>query len=427
MNAIPLETAAAAQPGDTSLLDRTLLAAFLENVPDFVHFKDRQGRFIAVSRSKLQRNGLQHPGEIIGKTDFDFFAPANAQRAFDDEEQVMRTGTPLVGKEERVKWADGRETWAVVNKCPLRDEQGAIIGTFGLTRDVTKSKVLELALEKAQNELIEASRLAGMSEVATGVLHNVGNVLNSLNVSATVIADTLRQSKAESLAKISSLLREHSTELGPYLTEDPKGRLVPGFIESLARHLQEDQSRLVREIESLRKNVDHIKEIVAMQQSYATMIGVVEPLDATTLVEDALSMNFAALARHDVQIERDFHLAPRVLGERGKILQVLVNLIRNAKYAVAAQPSGQKLVTVRLLPAGDDRVQIIVQDNGAGILPENLTRIFQHGFTTKPTGHGFGLHSSALAARDMKGTLTAHSDGPGRGATFVLDLPAATA
>ncbi|HEY4249147.1 MAG TPA: ATP-binding protein [Lacunisphaera sp.] len=408
------------------LLDRALVTAFLANIPDCVYFKDRESRFIALSSSLADKHGQQGIADIIGKTDFDFFSKDHAQPAFDDEQAIIKTGKPLLGKLERETWADGRVSWVLTNKLPLRNEKGEIIGTFGISKDITESKQMEAALEKSQRELIDASRLAGMAEVATGVLHNVGNVLNSLNVSTDLIASTLRQSKADSLVKVGEMLREHAAELGSFVTEDPKGKLVLGFIESLGRHFAEDRARLLKEIESLQKNVDHIKEIVSMQQTYATMVGVVEELQPLGLIEDAVRMNAAALVRHDVRVVRDFAPVPPVLAEKAKVLQILVNLIRNAKYAADEGGAPDKIITLRIRAGDAGRVQLIVQDNGIGIPAENLTRIFQHGFTTKATGHGFGLHSSANAAKEMRGTLNAFSDGPGCGASFVLDLPVFT-
>lgn len=165
-----------------------------------------------------------------------------------------------------------------------------------------------------------------------------------------------------------------------------------------------------------------------MQQAYATVVSIVEPQDATTLMDEALHMNLSSLTRHDVRIVRDYQPAPLVLVEKGKVLQILINLIRNAKHACDErhlEDNSAKLITVRVAPGAAGFVQLAVQDNGVGILAANLTRVFQHGFTTKATGHGFGLHSSANAAREMKGALTARSDGPGTGATFILELPVA--
>lgn len=410
--------------GSTRLPDSVFLTAFLAQVSDFVYFKDREGRFVAVSRSELRRNGLKRDDEIIGKTGFDFFPEEEARRLKEDEDEVMRTGSPIVDKLEHTKGTDGRGSWLLVNKMPLYDDQGAIVGTWGIAKDVTISKDMEAALEKSRRELIDASRMAGMAEVATGILHNVGNVLNSLNVSTAVITSGLRQSKTDSLAKVGGMLSEHRHDLGDYLTHDPKGKLVPGFIESLAQHFTENRARLLQEGESLQKNVDHIKEIVAMQQTYATAVGVIEPMEPAILMEDALRMNTSALVRHDVRVVRDFSPVPPVLADRGKVLQILVNLISNAKYAAEDGGQPEKIITLCIAPADTGRIRLSVKDNGIGIPAKNLGKIFNHGFTTKATGHGFGLHCSANAAREMKGELSVHSDGSGKGATFMLDLPA---
>jgi C4-dicarboxylate-specific signal transduction histidine kinase len=119
---------------------------------------------------------------------------------------------------------------------------------------------------------------------------------------------------------------------------------------------------------------------------------------------------------------RDFQARPIVTVERHKVLQILVNIIRNAKFACDESGRSDKRMTVRITQ--DDRhVRIAVIDNGVGIPQENLTRIFAHGFTTRKTGHGFGLHSGALAAKELGGELLAQSDGPGKGATFTLEFP----
>jgi PAS domain S-box-containing protein len=419
-----------------ALVERTLVSSFLENVPDYVYFKDRRSRFIAVSKSMIRYFGGATREQIIGRTDFDFFSPRFARPAYEAEQQIIHTGEPVLNKLERELWPDGRVTWVVTSKMPLRDERRQIIGTFGISKDITKTKELEAALEKTQKEIIDASRNAGMAEVATGVLHNVGNVLNSLNVSASVITSCLRQSKADSLAKLGALLRDHRAGLSDYLTHDAKGKRVPEFVASLARHALEERDRLTQEIAALQKNIDHIKEIVSMQQAYATMIGVIEPLDPAALMEDALRMNADTLARHEVKIVRDFKFVPPVLAERSKVLQILINLIRNAKYACDDGPSPEKIITLRIDTdppnngAERERVDpafvcLAVEDNGVGIPAENLTRIFAHGFTTRADGHGFGLHSAANAAHEMKGSVAVSSAGPGRGATFTLQLPVA--
>jgi len=262
-----------------------------------------------------------------------------------------------------------------------------------------------------------------MAEVATGVLHNVGNVLNSVNVSTMLIVDRLTRSRITHLANVSVALRENAGDLGRYMTEDPKGQRLPAFIHSLAERLSVEQAELLREVEGLTKNIAHIKEIVAVQQSYAKVSGIVDALSVTELVEDALEMNGAAFDRHRIEVVREFDEAPLVRVDKHKVLQVLINVIRNAKYAVSESAWLDKRIVVRVEPNGNRRVKIAITDNGIGIAPENLSRIFAHGFTTKKDGHGFGLHSAALAATETGGSLTAQSDGPGQGATFILELP----
>jgi signal transduction histidine kinase len=423
----PFQAPGTKGPEEELRLTRALVNGFLGNVPYFVYFKNCQSQFMALSQSMAVFFGVKDVKEVVGKTDFDFFAKDHAQQAFDDEQQIIQTGKPVIGKLEKETWPDGRVTWALSSKLPLRDSGGAIIGTFGLSKDMTQAVATKTALENARKDLMDASRVAGMAEVATDVLHSVGTVLSSLNVSASVIAMRLRHFKADSLAKLSALLGEHKDDLAGFLTNDPRGRRVIDFLDTLARHYQEEHSHLLHEITLLQKDVDHIKEIVAMQQAYAATAGVVEPFDPVKLMEDSLRMNLGARDNAEVSVVREFQAVPPVMAERRRVLQILTNLILNARHAVDERAAGEKALKVRIENGAKGCVRFVIQDNGTGITPENLLRIFQHGFTTKAHGHGFGLHSSILAAKEMGGTLTARSDGPGTGATFTLELPAAIA
>jgi signal transduction histidine kinase len=278
-------------------------------------------------------------------------------------------------------------------------------------------------LEQSHKQLVETSRQAGMAEVATSVLHNVGNVLNSINVSVTVLSRQIQKSSVGNIVKVGALMREHSADLGDFITKDAKGQKLPGYLEQLGEQLAKEKNLMLEELDSVLKNVDHVKDIVAMQQSYAKVSGVTEIVKVTDLVEDALRMNASALIRHDVHFFREYdeHL-PEINVEKHKVLQILVNLIRNAKQACDESGQEEKRLTMRVTN-GSDKVRISLIDNGIGIPPENLNSIFNHGFTTKKDGHGFGLHSGALAAREMGGSLTVQSEGVRKGAAFTLELP----
>jgi PAS domain S-box-containing protein len=316
----------------------------------------------------------------------------------------------------------GRVYWVDTTIGPLHDEEGKPNGYMAIRTDVTERKRVEAEVAEINKRLIDTSRQAGMAEVATGVLHNVGNVLNSVNVSATLITDQLKKSRMPDVARVVALLREHSGNLAGFLATDPKGQKVPAFLEQVAVRLGEEQRQYLEELDSLRKNIEHIKEIVTMQQSYASVSGVTEVIRVPELVEDTLRMNATAFDRHEVQILRDFQEVPPINTEKHKILQILINLLRNAKYACDDSGRSDRQIAVRVAQ-GCGRITISVSDNGVGIPQENLLRIFNHGFTTRKTGHGFGLHSGALAAKELGGELRAHSDGPGMGATFTLELP----
>jgi PAS domain S-box-containing protein len=401
--------------------ERHLLETLLQNSADCIYFKDRDSRILRCSKSQSERFG-DGTTDLIGKSDFDLFTEEHARPAFEDEQEIIRTGRPMIGKVEKEVTKDGRESWSLTSKMPLRNEAGEIIGTFGISKDITAIKQAEAELERAHKELVQASRMAGMAEVATSVLHNVGNVLNSINVAASLVDDRVKKSRVADVRRLAQLFDQHADDLAAFLTSDPKGRMVPDFLRQLAEKLDSEQAEVRAEIKSMRSNVEHVKEIIAMQQSYARVAGVFEDIDVSALLEDALRMNAGALARHDVNVAREFGALPPICTDKHKLIQILVNLVSNAKYACDETERRDKQVTLRTTNE-EGRMRISVIDNGVGIPRENLTRIFNHGFTTRKDGHGFGLHSSALAATELGGSLTVHSDGPGCGATFTLELP----
>jgi two-component system NtrC family sensor kinase len=280
-----------------------------------------------------------------------------------------------------------------------------------------------LQLREAQSELLATARLAGMAEIATNVLHNVGNVLNSVNISADLLGRKLRSSKTLGLSKVVQMMKDHKDELGHFIDHDEKGKMLPAYLSQLSEAIANEQQSMRDELVQLTASVDHIKEIVATQQSYAGAAKLEEPLHINVLLEDALRMNAGALTRHQVAVVREFEHVPLIMGDKHRLLLILINLISNAKQAMSDLPGRSRQITLQVKVIEPSTLQISVKDDGEGILPENMSRLFTHGFTTRKDGHGFGLHSCALAAVEMKGRLTAHSNGPGCGATFTLELP----
>jgi PAS domain S-box-containing protein len=397
-----------------------LLSQAMEQSPASVVITDTVGNIEYVNPKFIRVTGYTL-AEVLGKNPRVLKSNETSSEAYRKMWQTITAGKEWHGEFHNHK-KNGELYWESASISPVRDLAGHITHYLAVKEDITERKRAQAELEQIHKQLVDVSRRSGMAEIATNVLHNVGNVLNSVNVSANCLAGNLRQSKVASLPRVAALLQEHETDLAAFLSADPRGSQFPGYLAQLATHLVGEQAAALKELADLQKNIEHIKEIVAMQQSYATFGGVKEIINVLDLVEDSLRINEGALSNHGVEVIREFEPVPPLNVEKHKLLQILVNLLSNAKHACQDSQHADRRLTVRVAHR-DGRVKIAVIDNGIGIPLENLTRIFNHGFTTRKSGHGFGLHSGALATMEMGGSLTVHSDGPGQGATFTLDLP----
>lgn len=399
---------------------KQFLDAIVENAPECVMVLNRSGEVMRMNRAGFGMLEVEDLADIrkVGLVnlihpDFrDAFADLNERVCSGESRQLTFAS---VGKNGTGRWLEGHAT-------PLRDRGKSTPLLLAVVRDITARKEAEAALEAAHRELLNVSRRAGMAEVATGVLHNIGNVLNSVNVSVTLVSERVKRSQSENLGKVAALLRRHEADLGGFIANQQQGKQLPAFLETIAEHMEAERAAILEEVDSLRKNVQHIKHVVAMQQTHAKPSGVKECVGAEELIEESLRMNAGALARRRIRVAREFDPVPAIEVDKHRVMQILVNLIRNA---CEASTKGAGLLTLRL-SNGNGSVRIAVSDNGAGVSREDLPRIFRHGFTTKSDGHGFGLHSGALAAKEMGGSISVHSDGPGTGATFTLELPVGT-
>lgn len=295
-----------------------------------------------------------------------------------------------------------------------------------LTQEVEERKRIQTEREELNRKLLERSRSVGMADVASTVLHNVGNVLNSVNISIDVATRALKRVPIDDIAVLASLLQQHRHELVHYLSEDVQGKQIPSYLTMLAESVTESHAQVESELIGLSRNVDHIRQVVDRQVHLARSERAMwEPVRFQNVMEQALAIHRPTLDRRGYEIVERYDKDLEGFCDRHQVLQVLVNLVSNAQKAMEALPDKPHRLTLQVGAATDRPgfVRFEIMDTGVGIAGAHLSRLFTQGFTTRLDGHGIGLHSAMLAAKNLGGTLQAHSDGPGRGATFVLDLP----
>ncbi len=342
---------------------------------------------------------------------------------------------PLHYQEERIGYAlcevgsmapTGYETLSTQISTVF--EVMALVGEVRRHASELEGKVAERTrqLREAQRQLLETAHHAGMAEVAVGVLHNVGNLLNSVSVCAEQIADHGAGPHAAGLRKAAALLASHRSDLPAFFSQDPRAALLPDYLARVAEGLSRDDALARDEARQLLEKVDVIRDTIGALQALAREGRTAllrDDVDLRSVVDTVLEIQAPLLTRHSVALRKDLGDQPLTLvTDRAKLIHVLVNVVKNAVEAMRAT-SGDRTLTVLAGQGAQGRVRVVVSDTGEGIPPQNLDRIFSYGFTTKPDGHGFGLHTCALYAAQLGGSLSASSPGPDRGAAFTLVLP----
>jgi signal transduction histidine kinase len=275
-------------------------------------------------------------------------------------------------------------------------------------------------LKKAQSEIHRSALKAGMAEVAINILHNVGNILNSVNVSTNFLIENNINSKREILFNLIDLLKENEKDIANFLSKDKKGLLIPKLLSELKISMSNENKLVLNELRRLATNIDHIKTIISHQQNYVSQPLFKEECRLNELIEEAITILMAELSISSIKINFIKKHNPTLHISKHKLLHIMINLIRNARDALLESKTIAKEIniTVSINP-----IKIIVEDNGIGIKPENISKIFAHGFTTKKSGHGFGLHSCALAISELGCNISVESDGFNKGARFIITFP----
>jgi signal transduction histidine kinase len=383
-------------PWTRAIMDRRAL----DNIPLVMNLSDGEQRKFIVNTVPIMDNGSTVRGALVSFHDVTELDRANSQLK-DANSELEASRVQIIQKNQELE----------ATNTNLHVEMG-------------QRKKAEAEKEKLYQQLMNASRQAGMADVASSVLHNVGNVLNSINVSTDTLLKTLKKPMVGDVCRIASMFSEHQDNLQEFLTVDPKGKQIPSYLGLVAESLSGSHQTIQGELDSLVKKVDHIKQVIMSQQDIARAGNIREPASTEDLMEQAVLMGLPDPEKYGIQIVREYRPIPIIMTDRHQVLQVLVNLITNAKNAMVEHSGSTRCLTLRIgASSAKTFAQFEVIDTGAGVKPENLPRLFAQGFTTRKTGHGLGLHSAAIAAKNLGGTLHAQSAGEGSGATFTLELP----
>jgi signal transduction histidine kinase len=308
------------------------------------------------------------------------------------------------------------------------DEVGALAGSFEIMRATIKRYTTNLEqmvaertaqLKAAQKELVEKAHKAGMADIATGTLHNVGNILNSVKTSSQMIDDIIRQTQLESYTKANDLLRQNMDSIEEFILSNPKGKKLLQYYLKLEETLIQENTQIAVHVKRLNNKVDTIAEVIAAQQNFAGASSLTEEYSLSDVVDDALAMQTNTLEANAIKVVKKFNPVSKVMVQKAKLIHIIINLLNNAKDAMADIPADRRTLVITI--DSDNRAVFIrMRDAGVGIPPENLRKIFSHGYSTKKYGHGFGLHSSANYMTEMHGEMWAESAGLGKGALFVV-------
>jgi len=418
-NEVPARQAELASARDEFATSKIYVENVLRSMADSLLVIDANLTIGSVNPSLLELLGYGED-ELIGQSPGLIFGEEFAQGSI--IENLLLQGS-VSGVESSFLTCDGRVIPISVSGSMIQDEQGQFQGLVCVAQDITERKRMEEEQLQLHEQLLETSRQLGMAEVASDVLHNVGNVLNSINVSIGVIADLLKNSMVGDVGRISQLFHKHREDLGNYFSTNPKGKQIPLYLEKLSSQLIEERRVAIAEIDRLRENAHHALQCVAAQQDLGTPSGITEPISVVELLEEALTVNHELLESGPVHVSREFQEIPQLIVDKHQVLEVMSDVMKNACQAMTSVSDKQLIVRARLIPGPPDSVCLEVQDSGVGIASDDLIKIFRQGNSPQSGGRGMSLHNGALMAKNLGGALQAYSIGIGHGATFSLELP----
>lgn len=398
-----------------------LLKNILQSAPDATLIVNQRGRIIFANSQAEKAFGYTQ-AEILGEP-IEILIPESYREKHTEHvknyfqhpyTRPMGAGLNLVAERKN------KEIFPVeICIAPIEVKNGLI--AMATVRDITERKKMQEQIDEMNKRVLSSAKRAGMAEVVNTILHNMGNILNSANVSAGVLIDkTSQPDYVEKLKRIANLINEKSSQLSDYFIKDTKGKLVPKYLMNVTEIIENEHKKIHQELKNIYKQLSFTIDIISKQESAGGTSIFLEPTSLDEILEFAIKTG--ELENTGITIIKNIDREFSISTDKIKLLQILTSLIVNAKESLLESASPNKHITITV-NKNNEQIDIFIQDNGSGISEENLKRLFLFGFSTKKERHGFGLHNSFLLAKELGGSLCAKSDGKNKGATFVLSLP----
>lgn len=396
--------------------EKYYLDSLMDNMPNCIYFKDKESRLLRVSKYMSDRYDCSLT-ELIGKTDFDFQNEAHARQAYEDEQTILHTGNPKIDYVEKEIGKDGGEFWVTTTKLPLRNSQGEIVGTFGISRDITKIKMLEEQRHAAE---LDSAVAEGKFEIASGVMHDIGNAIVGFVSHLHRIRRVSDTSNAANIQKLVEFITTQKTSLATVIGETKTDAVIK-LLCGIALTERSNQEEINKSIAEQNNIIAHIQEILQIQRQYVTGRETQErkPVNLRDIINDCTSMLFGSIEKMGIELQINIpEKLPIIKGDRTKLMQVALNLFKNSMEAIAADQTS-KSISIHVHMAGNQLIMEI-KDNGHGFDQATAAQLFTRGFTTKPSGTGLGLYNCRGILASHKATIDLKSEGLGKGVVTTI-------
>lgn len=398
--------------------EKYYLDSLMDNMPDSIYFKDKESKLMRVSKYMAERFGLTMD-ELIGKSDFDFQDECHARKTYDDEQEIQQTRQPRIDYLEKEILKDGRELWVTTTKLPLLNARNEVVGTFGMSRDVTNIKRLE---EERHSAELDKAVAQGKFEIASGVMHDIGNAVVGFGSYLTRVRRLQEAEQPANLQNLALFFEEHKSSISNAIGE-AKADAIVKMLSGIAETQKSGQEELSKSINEQLGIISHIQEILNIQRQYVNGYESTErkPVSLKNIVNDSLSMLFAQIDKAGIQVAVNIPAdLPLVKGDRTKLIQVVLNVLKNSMDAIDRKAEEKNIVIRAYTNTG--KLVVEIKDNGRGFDDVVAGHLFKRGYTTKTAGSGLGLYNCQSIIESHDGAIHISSAGIDKGALAKLEF-----